>query len=100
MTISINKLLPTGSVISLSEFITSQKPSASDIEFWSSNSEEVHEAFEKVVLSDFKYSFKKNVEGKKCTYTFENQLSSFKCTSTDEEIITLLVIEQVLVNKT
>ncbi len=86
----INKLLPTGSVISLSEFITSQKPSASDIEFWSSNSEEVHEAFEKVVLSDFKYCFKKNVEGKKCTYTFENQLSSFKCTSTDGEVITLL----------
>lgn len=86
----INKLLPAGSVVSLSEFITSQKPSVSDIEFWSSDSEEVHKAFDNIVLSDLIYSLEKDIEGEKTTYTFENQLSSFKCTSTNEEIITLL----------
>ncbi len=78
----LNKILPVGSYICLTNFVSSEKPSKGDIAFWSSNSIEVHKLFEEMVVGDITYKVKEA--------DYVNPLKSFKCTSKDGEVRTLV----------
>lgn len=78
----LNKILPAGSYICLTNFVSSEKPSKEDLAFWSSDSIEVHKQFEELIVGD--------ITNKIIKADYVNPLKSFKCTSKDGEVTTLV----------
>lgn len=79
--------LPNSAIVSLTNFVTSTKPTSGDIAFWSSNSEAVHRAFDELVLNDLETTFEINSSETGKTVAL---LKSFECTSKNGSIETFV----------